>query len=396
LEKEVLKLLSKFENRTMKIVLTGVETNNKGAELMLYAVLQEIERKFPNSTVYVEAWTVPQGLDYLKTGVKLRYWPYSAFVDKLHLEGIFSRLHIPTYVLKDTRAVKADYFLDGSGFCFSDQCGMWGRKADWWESLLKRQLNCGAKIVFLPQAFGPLSEENTKEAIRVLNRYASLIMPREAVSYEYLEKSGLVDMKKVRTYTDFTSLVEGSFPKKYEYLRNGICIIPNMKMIEKGAVTYDDYIRLLISIIQEGKKSGHSVYLLNHEGTKDEQLAYRCRDNIGEDIEVVTGLNALETKGMISSSYLVVTSRFHGLASALNCGVPSLATSWSHKYKSLFLDYELDDSYILPLDNVEKAIAQVKILLGTDENKRLRKHINEQVPRIKMQTKEMWNQVWNL
>ena len=34
----------------MKIVLWGVETNNKGAELMLYAILQEIERKFPDAT----------------------------------------------------------------------------------------------------------------------------------------------------------------------------------------------------------------------------------------------------------------------------------------------------------------------------------------------------------
>lgn len=35
----------------MKVVLSGVETNNKGAELMLYAILQEIERRSPGSTI---------------------------------------------------------------------------------------------------------------------------------------------------------------------------------------------------------------------------------------------------------------------------------------------------------------------------------------------------------
>ena len=380
----------------MKIVLTGVETNNKGAELMLYAILQEVERRHPNAEVYIEPEMNRQGLDYVHTKVKLRYWPKAEFVQKMHLKGIFSRLHLPMKVLRYTSAVKADYVLDGSGFCFSDQCKMWGRKAEWWESLLNRQYKHGAKIVFLPQAFGPLEEIDTKEAIRVLNKYSTLIMPRERVSYDFLKNSDLMDMEKVKINTDFTSLVDGTFPKLYEHLRNGICIIPNMKMIEKGNISLDKYIHLLISIIQEGKKSGYPVYLLNHEGKKDEKLAYRCREKIGNDIDVVTGLNALEVKGMISSSFMVVTSRFHGLASALNCGVPSLATSWSHKYKSLFLDYELDDSYILPLDNVEKVIVQVKRILGADENEKIRKHINEQVPRIKIQTIEMWNQVWNL
>ena len=30
----------------MNFILSGIETKNKGAELMLYAILQEIEKKF--------------------------------------------------------------------------------------------------------------------------------------------------------------------------------------------------------------------------------------------------------------------------------------------------------------------------------------------------------------
>ena len=51
----------------MKIVLTGVETNNKGAELMLYAILQEVERTFPDAEVYISPNAIPQGLNYLQT-----------------------------------------------------------------------------------------------------------------------------------------------------------------------------------------------------------------------------------------------------------------------------------------------------------------------------------------
>ena len=37
----------------MKYVLNGVETNNKGAEIMLYAILQEIERRDKDAVVYL-------------------------------------------------------------------------------------------------------------------------------------------------------------------------------------------------------------------------------------------------------------------------------------------------------------------------------------------------------
>lgn len=380
----------------MKIVLTGVETNNKGAELMLYAILQEVERRHPNAEVYIEPEMNRQGLDYVHTKVKLRYWPFENFVNKTHLNGIFWRLHLPLKWLKDTRAVKANYLLDGSGFCFSDQCGMWGRKADWWEAVLKRQYDNGAKIVFLPQAFGPLEEKGTKEAISILNKYSALIMPREKVSYDYLERSGLVDMQKVKTFTDFTSLVDGVFPKQYERLKGGICIIPNMKMIEQNKISQENYVLLLSEIASLGAVSGRSVYLLNHEGERDEKLAYMCKEHLGESIEVVTDLDALQVKGLIASAYIVVTSRFHGLASSLNSCVPSLATSWSHKYSELFRDYGMDESYMLPLNDNAAAVARVEEIMEKSKNAEVRELLGIKTKEIQTQTREMWECVWNL
>ena len=36
----------------MRYILNGVETNNKGAEIMLYAILQEIERRDKDAVVF--------------------------------------------------------------------------------------------------------------------------------------------------------------------------------------------------------------------------------------------------------------------------------------------------------------------------------------------------------
>jgi colanic acid/amylovoran biosynthesis protein len=264
-----------------------------------------------------------------------------------------------------------------------------------WQDMLRPLHKRGCKIVFLPQAFGPVEKPNTKKILELLNGNADLIMPRERISLSYLQKSSVIDMNKVKMFTDFTSLVEGAFPEGYEHLRNGICIIPNLRMIDKGIISYDAYIRLLTDIVSEGKKSGHPVYLLNHEGLKDEKLCFECQKSFGDDIEVVTNLNALEVKGLIASAYLVITSRFHGLASALNSCVPSLATSWSHKYEELCKDYKLKDC-VLPLNDLSKSLEKVALMLEDSKNNEIRNHLSLQVPKIKSQTIEMWNSIWSL
>ena len=378
----------------MKILLTGVETNNKGAELMLYAILQEIERKFPKATVYISSDRIRQGIDYITTKVDFRVLPFSKIEKDLKLNAAFRILHLPYSFMPHNIALGGfDYYLDGSGFRFSDQFNPSHRFAQILDMQLSSMRKKGAKIVYLPQAFGPFEKQGSRDVLSVINRYAAILMPREKVSYEYLERSGVVDMSKVKLFTDFTSLVNGVFPPQYERLKKGICIIPNMQMINKGAISYDDYIDLLVAIIDEGKQSGRPVYLLNHEGVKDEKFAYQCQNSVGGSIEVVTGLNSLEVKGLIASAYLVVTSRFHGLASALNSCVPCLATSWSHKYKELFNDYAMGDC-IIPLDDKNKAMQMLGSFMEESKNQEVRNTLSEVVPRIKKRTHEMWETVW--
>ena len=377
----------------MKIVLSGVETQNKGAELMLYAILQEIERKWPDAVVYIPNTFFKQGLGYVNTCLKIKFWPYDRFLRLLR--GIVGRMHFSTKRLQNTFAVRgADYFLDASGFHFSDQKkNFTPAKVDKWNVLLSKYSKQGTKIVFLPQAFGPASKQNTLNGLKCISQYADLIMPREKVSYNYLEQSGVMDMKKVVLNTDFTSLVEGSFPTRYTHLRNGICLIPNMRMVDTGTCPFEDYVKLMSAIVNSVLSMGRPIYFLNHEGIKDEELANECKRRIEANIEVVTGLNALEVKGLIASAYLVVSSRFHGVASSLNSSVPCLATSWSHKYQELFKDYGMAGC-VLPLNDVKKAEEMVKEFVKEERNTEIRNILSVNVAKIKEKTKEMWNLVW--
>lgn len=382
-----------------KITLSGIGTVNKGAELMLYAILQEIERKFPDAIVYIEANKIPQGLDYIKTNLELRYKPivkWQSWFKRFHIYRIAKIFHINKVHLDDVYAVSGTkLFIDASGFFISDQWHHHKYRIIKWSLLLKRNKAAGAKLVFLPQAFGPIEREDTKGMLSCLDKYADIVMPREKTSFDYLLSSGLINMDKVKLHTDFTSLVKGVFPAGHEHLKGAVCIIPNVKMTTHGKNTIPEYVHFMSTIIENVKELRDKVYILNHEGKDDEDLAFQIQKEVNGEIEVVTGLNALEVKGLISSAYLVIASRFHGVASTLNSCVPCLATSWSHKYAELFRDFGQEDC-VLPLDNIDMAQQKVKDFMSEEKNAEIRKALQKVSPKIQADTRRMWEEVWKL
>lgn len=379
----------------MNFLLTGVETNNKGAELMLYAILQEIERKFPDSTIYIERNKVKQGKEYIKSSLEfiLLDSPYNKLIKYLHINGILHRMNIRSIYFYPNLP-QIDYLLDGSGLLFTDQM-VKGKHIVYWKKIFSKTNKYNTKKIFLPQGFGPLEKETTKDAIKLLFKNADIIYARENVSYNFLCSVNGIDKSKLKICTDFTSLVEGFIPEQYAHLAGAVCIIPNMQMVNKKVCTLEEYITYLKNIIATVESKGRKVYLLNHQGKEDGRLLYICKERLGNNVETISGLNALDTKGLISTAYMVITSRFHGLASALNSCVPSLATSWSHKYQCLFEDYGLHDC-ILSMKNVEGDINKINKILDPNTNTEIRKELRTRIPQIKKQAEEMWDTIWAL
>lgn len=379
----------------MRFFLTGVETNNKGAELMFYAILQEIERKYPGSTVFIDINNISQGVNYINSNVriisidsKLRRLLY-----KFHVNGVLQRLHLPLINIQPS-IPEVEYMIDGSGLHFTDQ--MTSEYATrGWIKIFKNVKRYNAKIVFLSQGFGPIERDYTRYAVSNLFKYADLVCPREQVSYNYLKKCGNLDMSKAKIYTDFTSLVNGTYPQQYSHLKGAVCVIPNMQMVRKGIVNLDGYIEYIGQVIKEVANCGKRVYILNHEGKGDEDLMNACKLRLGDSVETVTGINALDVKGLISTAYLVITSRFHGAASALNSCVPCLATSWSHKYQCLFEDYKQTEC-VLSINNLKADLVKINEFLNPEKNTNIRLHLAKQLPHIKEETKRMWEEVWSL
>ena len=213
---------------------------NKGAELMYYAILQEIERRYPTAEVIVP-YSV---FGLIPSGVKLKYAP-GYWINKHSALRILRKIGLlPRKYRGDYAIPNIDYYLDASGYKFTDQFSHSAYSVSRLKSLLGAYYRQGTKIVFLPQAFGPIEKDVTKELIRTIVENSALVMPREKASADYLIHL-VGEQPNIKIYTDFTALVDGVFPARYSHLRSGVCIIPNAKMVSQGVSSADEYLDFL-------------------------------------------------------------------------------------------------------------------------------------------------------
>jgi colanic acid/amylovoran biosynthesis protein len=100
-------------------------------------------------------------------------------------------------------------------------------------------------------------------------------------------------------------------------------------------------------------------------------------------------------KQYLGESHLVIASRFHALMGALSQGVPSIGTSWSHKYEMLFDEYGCPEMLLDVTADTEATRACVNRATAqhrTELVDRLHKHARE----MRRQTESMWKYVDNL
>lgn len=144
---------------------------------------------------------------------------------KHHISGILSRLGFRSDYLYNLYPIKdAAYYLDASGLYYSDQMITSDVIAEDLEKLLKRYHQQGTKIIYLPQAFGPFQEQASKTAIDVALKYSDLVMARDDQSLSYLA-SRSDGSDKICKHFDFTGVLSGSCPPKYEWLAVGFSYI---------------------------------------------------------------------------------------------------------------------------------------------------------------------------
>lgn len=374
----------------MVVELRGVEFVNKGAELMLHGMVQMMRDRFPGVDFVMErrgrAPMNKQRAMGIDTKLKSGRWERQVrLLSALLPASVFNSFHL-------VKEEQINLVLDASGFAFGDKWG--ARKAGSRLADHIRQWRAeGKKIILLPQAFGPFSDAALKDKMAVILEHANLIYARDPVSYQHLKELD-PDNKRIRMKPDFTNLVQGVVPPYFDSSKHQVAMIPNTKMIEKtGPAVRVAYPSFMKNAVEEVQRQHLSPFFLIHEAGKDEQLAEELNEQLASPIPIVAEENPLWVKGIIGSSRAAITSRFHGLASALSQAVPCLTTGWSHKYEMLLQEYEYPEG-LCEVANTDKAMEKIQYILKNSDNKKIREHLSKKASVNKQKSTAMWEEVF--
>lgn len=322
------------------VEIRHVSHRNKGAELMLLAVRERLGsrddvRLVGSHRVGTRQQRAALGLAPLSYLYQKRYF-FSP--PRLLFPGLLRR------ALGIVHPCDLDVVLDAAGFNYGDQ---WGparslHSADYYRYVRRH----GARVVLMPQSFGPFEDPATREAALRLFDEVDLIFPRDDTSFEAVR--GLIgEDPRVAQVPDFTPLLSGKAVEDVQLPERPVAMIPNRKMTEKAGLSTEEYVAFMAKAVETIQQEGFCPFMLPH-AVFDHDLARQINAGLSTPIPVIVEEDARRLKSIIGECEFVVCSRFHGLVSALCQGVPVIATSWSHKYKHLMSEYESADRLVDP------------------------------------------------
>ena len=374
----------------MIIEIKGVEFENKGAHLMLVAIVQQLRLRWPNVQF---ALTQSVKAPYAQ---RLAVASFRKINLRKHLLDLnFISYRLPIWVRSGLKhyglvtEADIDMIIDASGFSYSDQ---WPSKVRIFhlQNELQRFNRHIKPYVFMPQAFGPFTTPVSRKRIARSFKYAAMICAREKQSLQHIEEiTGSI--ASLFQFDDFTNLADGFVTDSFDREADWACIVPNKNMINPrntSQVWLQRYESVLIGAIAHYRKRGLKPFFLNHEGAEDGELIAKINGVLGDPIPVIVEFDPLAVKGIIGASRAVLCSRYHGCISAMSQGIPCIGTSWSHKYDLLYQQYQADGLLLKPNITDAELRAVIDLSLQPDSIEALR--IREQAVVLKDKSAAMW------
>jgi len=377
-----------IQKKPLNVEVKGISFNNQGACLMLFAIIEEFERRGVAANFLIE---------YSGTSIKEfphRLWRKARYVRKgTNLLAPLSL--IPSALLKPfnlKKCIDVDVVLDVSGFSYGDQWN-WRVARDRLSSTIEEFKLRNVPVILLPQALGPFENVDGRAEFFKIAKHADLIFARDEQSLEYA--SPLTPSEKLFLAPDFTPTVSYPSGTEFDQFLNRACIVPNSKMLTKNTASAAAYVKFLEHAIKRCSSMGLSPFILLHELKEDNSLIHDYIQSKQLDIEVVAPADVRVCKAIISKARLLICSRFHGVVSGLSLSIPTICAGWSHKYFALMQYYRCEDFLVETGDLT--ALDEKLTQLEQHENYAAHKQkLSECAARHKHAIPPMWDRVFDV
>lgn len=392
----------------MLVEIHGAGFQNKGAELMLRTAVGELRQLLPQFEPAIDPTygsygsrcqlalhqMLPPRSHVGTRGFSGRFLRQRAF-SFMGAGRVLGVLGMPPSVYGGAVLSDIRGFVDIAGFAYTDE---WGTRPTQDLALLAAYYKGkGVPVILLPQAFGPFHRKETRAAFRQAIADATLVFARDQQSYEHvLELSK--DPTKISKAPDITLFYPSDPPGiQAEHGPQYACIIPNMRMLDRGKRSWgDQYHAYMFQVTEELLRLGLGVRVVVHDSTgEDLKIAQRlCEEVASGAVSLVQEEDPLVLKQIVAGGVMVVGSRYHSLVAAFSRHVPAVAIGWSHKYDTLFKEFGMGEFVCSSPDTpVELVLRCVRELADDKSNRAARHKIAQHLEEMRLVNRRMWAQV---
>lgn len=367
-----------------RYLIEGGNTQNKGAQAMLFITVREIQKRDPGSVIYassafdVRRKTSVSGVEFVEESVQSKlYMNPKNNRSKIWLRNKLKKTLGKPYV-KDLRATekllnKVDTVIDISGFTLASK---WGDEHNIaYLDMIREAHNRGISVYLMPQSFGPFDYSGSNAAkIRKLIRenlpYATKIFAREQEGFDLIkeyapnanvEKS--VDLVLQSKEAPDANLIRSEIAT-YHIAERSVCIVPNQHSIDAHTGMTKAYYQAIDNLM----KDGYTVYLLAHS-TEDLKICRQIKSQYVNDqrVVVIEELNCAEYQHIVEKFRFIIASRYHSIVHAYKAGVPCVVVGWAVKYAELLKLFD-QEAYLFQADSKFETVEFVEAVEKMSES----------------------------
>lgn len=343
-----------------KFMITGVSYYNKGAQAMLFVMVSELRKRYPECKIFFASREEIDTTNYRFDAVKYKYR-----LKKIALGGVKGFKELIISLLTDFVKIvirypekKGEYFrlkkllpkidliIDISGFSLGDKWNKPGQEE--YLDNIRLAKKYGVKMVLMPQSFGPFNYKGNMQILHTeieeLLQYPYAVFAREEEG-EYLLKNQY-NLKNVRKAPDIvlqSKKIECDKIYKVTPALNllddisvdSVAIVPNIKCFQHG--NKNDLYDLYKKIIEIILKSSRNVYLIRHS-REDLPVCRAIKELFLENAKVhlvENDFTCIEFDEVIKHFQFAIVSRYHGVVHSYKNCIPCIILGWAVKYEEL-------------------------------------------------------------